>query len=118
MGLLLSACQGSPQQTGTLEGYVSIGPIWPVERPGESRPIPPEVYQARKVMVYDKRGTKLVEEVDLMQDGYYRVELKSGIYVVDINHIGIDSSSDVPQEVEIRAGETVKLDIDIDTGIR
>src|SRR3990172_4412866 len=108
-GLLLSACSTETLETGTLEGRVTIGPIWPVERPGENPPIPPEVYEARKVMVYDKNGSKLVEQVDLGTDGYYRVQLKVGAYTIDINHIGIDSSSDVPTKIEIRAGETVTL---------
>jgi hypothetical protein len=44
--------------------------------------------------------------------------LKPGIYTVDINRIGMDSSSDVPKQVEIKPDVTVSLDIDIDTGIR
>ena len=118
IGLLLGGCAGGTAETGTLEGTVTIGPIWPVERPGDNPPIPPEVYDARKVMVYDKNGRKLVEQVDLGQDGYYSVALESGVYTVDINHLGIDHSRDVPEKIEIRPGETVKLDIDIDTGIR
>ena len=118
IGLLFSACSAGTVEMGTLEGTVTIGPIWPVERPGEERTIPPSVYEARKVMVYDKNGSKLVKQVDLEYGGYYSVELKPDTYIVDINRIGIDSSSDVPKEIEIRPGETVKLDIDIDTGIR
>ncbi len=118
IGLLLAGCAGGTLETGTLEGTVTIGPIWPVERPGEERPIPPEVYEARKVMIYDKNGDKLLKQVDLDSNGHYRVELKVGVYTVDINRIGIDSSSDVPKKIEIRPKETVELDIDIDTGIR
>ena len=44
--------------------------------------------------------------------------LKPGTYTVDINRIGMDSSDDVPQRVEIQLGITTRLDIDIDTGIR
>ncbi|MFC1954746.1 hypothetical protein ACFLVZ_02875 [Chloroflexota bacterium] len=44
--------------------------------------------------------------------------LEAGIYTVDINHIGMDRSSDVPKEIEIGAGKTIELNIDIDTGIR
>lgn len=117
-GLLLTGCLAETAETGTLEGTVTIGPIWPVERSGEERPISPEVYEARKVMVYDKNGSKLVEQVDLEYGGHYRVKLKPGTYIVDINRIGIDSSSDVPKKIEIRPEETVRLDIDIDTGIR
>jgi len=116
--LLVAGCVSETKVPGTLEGYVTIGPIWPVERPGEQKPIPPEVYEARKVMVYDKSGKRLVEEVSLTSEGYYSIKLKPGTYRVDINRIGIDSSSDVPKQIVIETGQTVVLNIDIDTGIR
>ena len=97
---------------------VTIGPISPVEQPGDKPPVPPEVYEARKVMIYESSGNKLIREVDLGQEGYYSTTLKPGTYIVDINHAGIDSSPDVPRKIEISSGETVELDIDIDTGIR
>ncbi len=118
IGLLLAGCSAKTAETGTLEGMVTIGPIWPVVRPGDERPIPTSVYEARKVMVYDENGSNLVKQVDLEYGGHYSIELETGIYIVDINRIGIDSSSDVPLEIEIRPVETVELDIDIDTGIR
>ena len=118
IGLLLTGCAAGTQETGTLQGRVSIGPISPVERPGEVTPVPPAVYAARKVMVYDKSGSRLVKQVDLGTDGYYRTDLKPGVYTVDINRIGIDYSSEVPKKIEIRSGEMVELNIDIDTGIR
>lgn len=123
MALLITACYGGTSQAGTLEGTVTIGPIWPVEQPGGNPPVPSEVFEARKVMVYNKDRTKLIEMVDLRQvdrgqEGYYTVQLKPGTYVVDINRVGIDSSSDVPKEVEISPGQTVEVNIDIDTGIR
>jgi len=74
-------------------------------------------------MIYDKSGTRLLMQVDIdcnAEENYtrYRVELEPGIYTVDINRIGIDSSYDVPKQVEIKSGITFKLDIEIDTGIR
>jgi hypothetical protein len=51
--LIISGCQNGQQSTGTLEGTVTIGPIWPVERIGENRPVPPQVFEARKVIVYN-----------------------------------------------------------------
>jgi hypothetical protein len=116
--LPVAGCVSETQEPGTLEGNITIGPIWPVEIPGELKPIPPEVYQARKVMVYDKSGKRLVEEVGLSNGGYYSVQLKPGTYTIDINRIGIDSSSDVPKQIVIETGQTVVLNIDIDTGIR
>ena len=69
-------------------------------------------------MVYDKSGKKLIQQVDIAYEGRYVVHLKPGTYTIDINHIGVDSSDDVQQQVEIQLGITTRLDIDIDTGIR
>ena len=116
--LFMLGCSEATQEPGILEGKVTIGPIVPVERPGIEYEIPCEVYEARKIMVYDRNHKKLVKQVDIDCNGMYRAELEPGHYVIDINRIGIDHSSEVPAKVEIRPRETVRLDIDIDTGIR
>ena len=116
LSLVLSC--STPSEPGILQGYVSIGPIQPVVRPGEIVEVPCEVYEARKIMVYDKSGNKLIQQVDIDCDGKYSVKLSPERYNIDINRIGIDSSSDVPKKVEINSGLTTRLDIDIDTGMR
>jgi inhibitor of cysteine peptidase len=103
---------------GTLEGQVSIGPICPVERPGVSCEPGPEVFAARKIIVYNSDRSKVVSEIVLGEDGKYKTSLNPGFYVIDINSIGVDRSGDVPRDIEIQSGETVTLNIDIDTGIR
>jgi len=117
-GLILAGCWGGAVETGRLEGTVTIGPIHPVEKEGEEQKIPCAVYEARKVMVYDRNGDRLVKQVDIDCQGHYQVDLPPATYTIDINRIGIDHSGEVPARIEIRSGETVKLDIDIDTGIR
>ena len=119
---LLAGCAG-PVEMGLLQGKVSIGPISPVEQPGQNTMLRCDVLEARKIMIYDKSGTKLLKQVDIecnVEENYarYRVELEPGVYMVDINHIGIDNSKDVPKQIEIKSDITVRLDIDIDTGIR
>ena len=116
--LLILGCSDVTSEHGVLTGEVTIGPLVPVERPGVKYDIPCEVYEARKVMVYDKNHKKLVEQVDIDCNGFYRVELKPDFYMIDINRIGIDNNSEVPTKVEIKSGETIQLDIYIDTGIR
>lgn len=123
IGLLILGCSNTAVEKGLLQGYVHIGPVSPVEKPGEEVNIRCEVYEARKIMIYDESGHKLVKQVDTdcnASENYarYRVELEPSVYTVDINRIGVDSSSDVPKKIEIVSGATVRLDIDIDTGIR
>lgn len=102
---------------GFIEGKVTIGPICPVQREGVPCIIPPEVYEARKIVISDEVGN-IIDIVNIDNQGIYRTLLEPGTYILDINKIGIDRSDDVPKEVEIREGETTRLDINIDTGIR
>lgn len=121
--LVGTSCQNNQQETSTLQGTVSVGPLWPVERPGENPPVSPQVFESRKVIIYDESKTNMVKSVDLIQidqsaKATYSTQLKPGKYVVDINHGGIDRSQQVPTNIEIRPGQIVVIDIDVDTGIR
>jgi hypothetical protein len=121
--LAVFSCQSSCQETALLRGAVAIGPIFPVEIPGDTRPVPPEVFTSRKIMVYDASGEKLIQEVSLIQigqtaSGYYTVMLSPGTYTIDILHQGLDRADGLPMQVTLTAGETVTLNVNIDTGIR
>ena len=120
--LAVSCCPGGPE-TVLLQGAVTIGPISPVERPGENPPVPPEVFSSRKLMIYDESGKKLVREVYFTQigqgnTGYYTAQIAPGTYTLDINHLGIDTADNLPQKITVSEDETVTIDINIDTGIR
>ena len=117
--LTLSACSFGSQETGILEGQVTIGPLVPVIREGEAEPTPaPEVYAAREIVIYKQNGKTEYTRLQIDSSGWYRGELPVGIYVVNINHLGIDSAAGLPKEITITAGAVTRLDIDIDTGIR
>jgi hypothetical protein len=117
--LFVVACSSAPRETGVLTGHVSIGPLTPVERVGVPTPTPaPEIYAARQIVVYDADGKTEVARAPINAKGDYQITLAVGTYWVDINHAGIDRGIDLPQKVEILAGQTTRLDISIDTGIR
>lgn len=120
LGILVgSACAPTPPAFGTLEGHVTIGPLVPVAREGEPEPTPaPEVYGARKIVVYEEDGETEVMTVDIGPDGRYSAGLPVGTYIIDINRVGIDSASELPIAIEIVEGRSTVLNIDIDTGIR
>jgi hypothetical protein len=115
----LFACEQRPQGFGTIEGHVTISPLVPVQREGELEPTPaPEVFAARQVVVFERDGKKEIVRIKIDSNGDYRAELPVGSYVVDINHVGIDTAAGLPEEVEITYQGVTRLDIDIDTGIR
>ena len=122
-GLLsVSCCPGGPE-TVLLQGAVTIGPVSPVERPGVSPPVPPEVFNSRFLIIYDESGEKLVREVYFTQigsgaTGYYTAQVAPGTYVVDINRLGVDTADDLPITITVSADETITIDVHIDTGIR
>jgi len=122
-GLIFSGCYDGNMSNGTLQGTVDIGPIWPVERPGENRPVPPQVFTTRKIVIYNESGQTIVEQVDITQinqsaKGSYKVQLRPGTYIADILKSGIDRSGILPAKVQIKPDQIVVLNIDIDTGIR
>jgi len=108
------------QNTGTLTGRVTIGPLspGPVRVGVTPPPIPPEVYAARTIQIFAADGATLVTNVKINPDGTYAVTLPSGNYVVSLARSGIDRARDLPKKITVESGKTVQLDIDIDTGIR
>lgn len=114
---------------GTIQGKVTIGPLCPVEPCN----LPPEeiaqVYRARKAIIYEQANQTKITERILNENGEYSIALKPGMYIVDIsdakgNELPLDLEkrprlgNAIPKEVELKAGEKVVVDFDIDTGIR
>jgi hypothetical protein len=108
---------GNGAGTGTLTGNVSIGPLCPVEPCTVPHDRLVAAYVARPITISTPAGT-VVTTVTADPETGYKVVLKPGKYVVDIQHQGIGGSRELPTTVTIRSGETVRLDISIDTGIR
>jgi hypothetical protein len=59
-----------------------------------------------------------VARFSLSPDCSYRVALPAGDYRVELDRRGIDRTADLPRAVTIAAGQTTRLDLSIDTGIR
>src|SRR5512145_2508366 len=112
-----SGCLRPETGTGTLTGTVSIGPLCPVEPCTISRDQLDAAYEARPITISTSGGS-VVTTVTASPDTGYSVTLEPGTYIVDIPHQGIGGSPELPATVSIHSGETVRLDISIDTGIR
>lgn len=123
IGLALISCCPRGEESVLIRGAVTIGPIQPVETPGGNQNVPPEVFSSRHLVIYDESGKRLVREVYFTQigtgnTGYYAARIAPGMYVVDINRIGIDSAAGLPRTITVVKDETITIDVDIDTGIR
>lgn len=123
VGIIGVSCQPGGPESVLLQGSVTIGPIHPVQQPGEYQPVSPEVFDSRYLIIYDETGERLVREVYFTQIGqsamgYYTAQIAPGTYVIDINRLGIDSADGLPVTIDVVADETITIDVNIDTGIR
>jgi hypothetical protein len=117
------SCLPGMQEEVLIQGGVTIGPITPVQQAGECPVVPPEVFEARKLIIYDESGKHLVREIYFTQIGnsaygYYAAQVGAGTYIIDINHNGIDRADGLPKKIRVSKDETVTIDVNIDTGIR
>ena len=121
--LFAGSCLPGMSEDALLVGGVTIGPITPVQQVGECPTVPPEVFAARKLMIYDESGENLVREIYFTQigdsaNGYYAAQVGAGTYTIDINHNGMDRADNLPMKITVSKDETITIDVNIDTGIR
>ena len=128
VALLAALHVGSPpvdamQSTavGYLEGKVTVGPLRPAQRvDAPVAPVPAEVYAAYPIKIFESDGVTWVADVNVGADGTYRIALMPDTYVVALARTGIRDGrgGDLPKRITVASGQTVRLDIDIDTGMR
>jgi len=113
-------CTFANREQGTLSGSVTIGPLQPVLREGETPPTPsPEVYAAWQIVVNSEDGQEIAR-ADIDPTGDYQVTLSPGTYMVTAEPTdGRGGPGGSPMyRIEINRDMVTRLDLDIDTGIR
>ena len=105
--VILVGCTATDQ--GTLTGRMTIGPLCPVEPCNVTPDQLSAALSTRTVVVYSLNQGDVVAIGRIKGDGSYSVPLAPGSYIIDINHIGIDRSTDVPNQVTIIPGGTTTL---------
>ena len=120
---VIVACSQAPSTNqevpkGTLHGKISIGPIRPVERSDTPRGDKSKWYTDKILLVYTSDKKTMIARAPVDKKGDYRCSLEPGRYLVDMKLPFPQRSPDLPKEVEIKPGETVRLNVKIDTGIR
>lgn len=113
-----SVASSEAQNSGSLEGTMTISPACPVMKEGDPCLTTPEMYAARPVTVYDATRAIVVATLIPDENGKFSARLAEGTYVIDVEHQAVGSVNGAPTTVVISSGQTVTVAIDIDSGIR
>lgn len=110
--VVLAAC-GQPASTARIEGQVLAGPTCPVETPEmDCDPVP----WTGTVRATSESGDIYEDETDTK--GNYAIDLPPGTYtVVAMTGDGAPPTG-IPQIVPVSQGQPLRLDLEVDTGIR
>jgi hypothetical protein len=116
--MLAGSIMAGSEKPGFVEGHINIGPLTPVEREGAPKPsVSVEGYAALQLAVFKADGKTKVTDLALDKNGNFHQPLAPGTYVVAMPPRRI-TKANLPQTITIVSDQTVRVDIEIDTGIR
>jgi hypothetical protein len=119
--LLVLACAPSvpTAEPGVLEGHLRIVSQGEVDLAGgQAAEIPAEVYAEYPLVVRRANGGEEIEAVVGDREGNYRVSLPAGEYVLDVKDRARRHVRTKPKRFKVVSGEIVRVDMEIDTGVR
>lgn len=116
---LLAIRAGDIAKPGFLEGHLKIISLKEVELAGGTpAKLMAENYTEYPLIILNKNGQKEIARVAPDRDGNYRVSLPSGGYVLDVQGRRPGGVRATPQPFTVVSGQTVRVDMDVDTGVR
>jgi len=116
---LLTIRAGDTAKPGFLEGHLKIISLKEVELAGGSPPkFTAENYAEYPLIVLTKDRQKEVARIAPDRDGNYRVSLPPADYILDVAGRGQRRLRAEPQPFTVVSGQTLRVDMDVDTGIR
>ena len=106
-------------EPGVLQGHLKIAALKGVEL-DDASPSKGTVadYASYPLLILSKDGKKSIQEVTADKDGNYRVSLPSGDYVLDAKGRKPKGIRAKPTPFTVVSKQTVRVDFDLDTGIR
>ncbi len=114
--------QTKMSRMGVVTGKVSFGPLRPgparEDEQEENQDVLRKIYAEHKVKVLAADGKRTVREVEINSQGIYKVELEPGIYFLQITPPAMGKWQKQSLRTELKPGETVQVDISVDTGLR
>ena len=111
----------SAAPAGILEGHLKILSSKEVELQGDAKATtdtPEQPYSEYPLIVRSRDGGKEIARVTADAGGNYHLALPPGEYVLDIQRRPRGRVRTTPQPFTVVSGQTVRVDLDIDTGVR
>jgi len=107
------------EPSGFVEGHLKILSSKEVELADGSAPsITAENYAQYPLLILSQDGKKEIARVIADGNGKYRAALPPGNYVLDVQGRAHGHVRARPQRFTVVSNQTVRVDIDIDTGVR
>jgi hypothetical protein len=118
--LVGSDAPSDAQPSGFIEGHVKVFPLSDVNLAGDAaaaNAVTAETYSEYPLIVLSGDRTREIARVTADVTGKYRVALP-GDYILDVQGRAPKRVRAKPQAFTIVSNQTVRVDVDIDTGIR
>jgi hypothetical protein len=104
---------------GFLEGHLKIVSAREVELANGNTPTPSaEAYAEYPLIILSQDGKKEIARVTADEKGNYDVALPPGNYVLDVQGRAPGHVRAKPQQLTVVSNQTVRVDMNIDTGVR
>jgi hypothetical protein len=104
---------------GIVEGHLKIISLKEVELAGGTpAKLTAENYAEYPLIILNKDGQKEVARMTPDREGNYRISLPPADYILDLAGRGQRRLRAEPQPFAVVSGQTVRVDMNIDTGVR
>ena len=116
---LLTICADDTAKPGILEGHLKIISLKEVELAGgKPAKLTAENYAEYPLIILNKDRQKEVARMTPDRVGNYRISLPPADYILDVAGRGQRRLRAEPQPFAVVSGQTVRVDMNIDTGVR
>ena len=110
-----------PGAQGVIEGRLKIFPLSGVNLADDANvasPAAQQPYSEYPLIVRSSDGKKEIAHVTADKDGNYRLALPAGDYMLDVERRERGHIRSKPKPFSVLPGQAVRVDFEIDTGIR
>lgn len=115
----LVAGRAADEAPGFIEGHLKIISAKEVElADGNAPTITAENYAQHPLIILTRGGEKEIARVTADGNGNYRTALPPGDYLLDVKGRARGHVRAKPQRFTVVSNQTVRVDMDIDTGVR